>query len=160
MQPLATIRDWQLDKLGKAISIIGYMVQTATESDLRTYRDGGDGWTALEVLGHLRDYEELFIERARLTLTEEFPVLPNPDPDELAAANQYNQQDVAAVCAAWTWSRREFVKLLKGVADEDWERMAQHPRRGDFTLNDQLLLTAWHDVNHIEQIAHILSEKK
>jgi uncharacterized damage-inducible protein DinB len=160
MQPLATIRGWQLDKLGKDITIIGYMLESASAEDLRTYRDGGDGWTVLEVLGHLRDYEELFIKRAQLTLTEESPALPNPNPDELAVTNQYNHQNAQAVFDKWAESRREFIKLLEGVADDDWERAGNHPRRGHFTLNDQLLLTAWHDVNHIEQIAHILVEKK
>ena len=160
MQPLATIRGWQLDKLNKDISTIGYLLQSASADDLRTYRDGGNGWTALEVIGHLRDYELIFIERARLTLTEAFPPLPNPNPDELAVSNQYNQQDAQAVYAAWAESRREFLKLLEGVADTDWERAGNHPRRGHFTLNDQLILTAWHDLNHIEQIAHILAEKK
>ena len=160
MQPLATIRGWQLDTLHKSISIIAYILQSTPVDDLKTYRDGGEGWTTLEVLGHLRDYEELFIKRAQLTLAEEFPLLPNPDPDELAVTNQYNQQDVMAVVATWTASRRKFIALLEGVADEDWERTANHPRRGPFTLNDQLLLTAWHDCNHIEQMARILAEKK
>ena len=160
MQPLATIRSWQLDKLNKDISVVDYMLESATTDDLRIYRDGGDGWTVLEVLGHLRDYEELFIKRAQLTLTEEFPLLPNPDPDELVVTNQYNHQNAQAVFDKWAESRREFIKLLEGVSEDDWERAGNHPRRGHFTLNDQLLLTAWHDVNHIEQIAHILVEKK
>ena len=160
MQPLATIRGWQLDKLNKDISIIGYLLQTASTDDVRTYRDGGNGWTVLEVMGHLRDYEPIFIERARLILTEEFPPLPNPNPDELAVTNQYNQQDIQAVYSAWSESRREFLKVLEGVAEDDWERAGNHPRRGHFTLNDVLLLTAWHDVNHIEQMARTLAEKK
>jgi hypothetical protein len=28
------------------------------------------------------------------------------------------------------------------------------------TLSDQLAFTAWHDVNHIEQLVRILAEKK
>jgi hypothetical protein len=46
------------------------------------------------------------------------------------------------------------------VGDSDWERAASHPKRGLFTLNDQLLLTTWHDMNHSEQMARILAEKK
>ena len=32
--------------------------------------------------------------------------------------------------------------------------------RGPFTLTDQLMLIEWHDLNHIEQIAKILLERK
>lgn len=160
MQPMTTIRDWQLDMLRKAVPVIGRIVQTTSQADASRYRDSGDGWTALEVLGHLRDWDVLFLERAQMTMTQESPDLPNPDPAPVAIERQYNEQDWPTVFAEWVQGREVLVTFLDSVGGDDWERAANHPKRGRFTLNDQLLLTTWHDMNHIEQMARLLAEKQ
>jgi hypothetical protein len=48
---------------------------------------------------------------------------------------------------------------LADVPEAGWERAGNHPRRGRFTLLDQLTLISWHDLNHMEQIVRTLSEK-
>lgn len=160
MQPMTTIRNWQMDMLRKNLSVVGHIVDDTTQADATSFRDGGEGWTVLEVVCHLRDWEMLFLERARMTLTQDFPTLPNPNPAEAATEREYSTQDLQAVYAEWRENRGMFLNFLESIGESDWERAANHPVRGNFTLNDQLLLTAWHDVNHIEQMAHILDEKK
>lgn len=159
MQPLKTIRTWQLEQLAKAVKTIELIVANCSPEVARTARDGGDGWTVVEVMGHLRDFEAVFLERARLTLEQEMPDLPFPDPVKMVVDRAYNDDDLMESLETWAASRREFLALLGGVADEDWERPANHPTRGPFTLTDQLFLTVWHDLNHIEQMAKILQGK-
>jgi uncharacterized damage-inducible protein DinB len=160
MQPGSVVRGWQIDQLRKAITVIGRLVETTTAQDATTLREGGSGWTVLEVMCHLRDYEPLFIERVRLTIEQDFPPLPNPDPDQLAAENNYNAQDIAQALSAWRQAREAFIALLESVRDDEtWVRTASHPRRGSMTLHDQLNLTVWHDMNHIEQMVKILNER-
>ena len=111
----------------------------------------------------MRDYDAIFLERARITVEQDKPDLRDvyyPDPDELAQEKRYNEQDVQAVLDDWKGIRADFITYLKDRADSDWERPAKHPKRGDFTLHDQLFLTTWHDMNHMEQITRILAEKK
>jgi uncharacterized damage-inducible protein DinB len=156
MQPLKTIRTWQLEQLAKAVKTIEHIVANCSPEVARTARDGGDGWTVLEVMGHLRDFEAVFIERARLTLEQEMPDLPFPDPLQLVVEKVYNEDDLPESFNTWAAARRENLALLEAVAEEDWERPANHPTRGPFTLTDQLFLTVWHDMNHIEQMAKIL----
>jgi len=160
VQPMTTVRNWQLDMLRKNLKVVGHIVENTSQADASTYRDGGDGWTVVEVVCHLRDWEILFLERARMTMTQEFPTLPNPNPTEAALEREYNTQNLQSVYAEWQRNRDLFLNFLDSIAETDWERAADHPVRGHFTLNDQLLLTAWHDVNHIEQITHILDERK
>ena len=160
MQAIKMYRDWAIDQLGKTINTLGYIVETTSQQDASAYRDGGDGWTALEVVGHLRDYEEVFIERTRLTLNEDNPALPMPDQEALAVERAYNSGDLRQTYKEWAALRREFIPMLEGVDESGWERPAVHPRRGPFTLTDQLMLIEWHDLNHIEQIAKILLERK
>jgi len=159
MQPMTTIRGWQIDQLRKMITILQHTVQPISQEAAALYRDGGNGWTILEVMGHLEQFEGVFLERARLTATEEFPSLPFPDPETSAVENKYNEQNLRTVLSSWIEKRTATVAFMEGIADDQWERPGNHPSRGEFTLNDQLILTVWHDTNHLEQIIKIIQDK-
>lgn len=154
------LRNWQIGQMENAIKTAAFIVQVTDPDALTRYRDGGDGWTVLEVLCHLRDFEALFLERAQLTLQQELPALPFPDPDQLAAEKRYNEQDVATVLDEWRKNREAYLALWRGLDEGDWARQGQHPTRGPFSLDQQLFLAAWHDVLHLEQMTRILAEKQ
>lgn len=160
MLPASTVRGWQIDQLRKGLQILGGILKSVSREDATTYRDSGTGWTVLEVLCHLRDYEDVFQERTSLTVERDVPDLPNPNPDEWAVERRYNEQDLSAVYDEWVRRRHRFLAYLEGLDESSWQRTARHPRRGVMTLQEQLALAAWHDVNHIEQITRILAGKK
>lgn len=153
------IRGWQLSQLNKGISILSHILANVSDEDMRMLSDGEEGWTTLEVLCHLRDFEKVFLDRARLTVQQDNPVLPFPDPEILVFENGYNEDDPKAVLRDWTQLRQDHHIFLSDCADDVWERPAKHPTRGNFTLHDQLFLSVWHDTNHFEQILRILSQK-
>lgn len=154
------IRDLKFDEMRRAQQSVRHVLDLSSAEALRTYRDGGKGWTVTEVLCHLRDFESVFLERAQLTAKSEFPDIPFPDPDQLAVDHHYATEEAWAAFEDWTRRRRAFLGFLLSLPEEAWERPANHPTRGRFTLHQQLMLTAWHDVNHLEQITRILVEKK
>jgi hypothetical protein len=128
--------------------------------DLKTYRDGGTGWTVTEVLGHLRDFEVLLLERLTLTVTQDKPDLPFPNPADWAVERRYNEDDPAQTLASWKENRARVLSFFKERPETDWERLAMHPVRGPLTLTDLLLITPQHDSLHFEQLTRILAEKK
>lgn len=157
----SALRNWQLDLLSKNIDAIGHLVEFAPSESLTSYRDGGDGWTVTEVICHLRDYDAIFLERVKLTTSQDVPPLPNPNPDELAIERAYHQELPTAAYAAWRANREQYLEFVKSIeSDADWEREGNHPRRGLMTVTDQLTLMTWHDANHLEQITRIMKEKK
>ncbi|MCB9453756.1 MAG: DinB family protein [Anaerolineaceae bacterium] len=160
MVAASVIRGWQFDAMRKNLKNIGYILQDTPLHDLTTYKDSGEGWTVLQVVCHLRDFEALFLHRAHLTVEQDVPALPFPNPDELAAEKAYHKQDIHAVYADWQGIRAEYIGYQEALPEAAWERLAQHPTRGQVSLQDQLIVTAWHDVNHLEQILRILHEKK
>lgn len=160
MLPMQAIRNWQLSVLKNAQLSIQYILEATDRESLTTYRDGGDGWTALEVLGHLRDFEAVFYERINLAKTHDMPDLPFPDPNQLALANAYNTHDAWDIYAAWVANRQRLLDYMASFSEEDWERPAKHPTRGIMTIHDQLFLMAWHDLNHLEQMTRTLRERK
>lgn len=160
MQPVAQLRERAFDQLRKAVGVVGYILDTASPEDLSTYRDGGSGWTVLEVLCHLRDYEaEVFPDRVHMILAGASGDLFNPDPNAWAAEREYNAQDVYEVYFDWKASRETHLDMFSNLEESDWEKAGNHPRRGRWTLNDHLLLTVWHDMNHIEQMTRTLTER-
>jgi hypothetical protein len=156
----ATIRGWHLDQLRKNVAILHNILTSVSVHDATTYRDDGSGWTALEVMCHLRDLEAVIMQRATLTVEQESPALPNFDADATALAGRYNEQNLEAVYQAWVEGRTVLLAYLAERDEAAWERVGIHPKRGAMTLADQLAFTAWHDVNHIEQLVRILAEKK
>lgn len=116
--------------------------------------------TALEIVGHLRDTEGVFIERVNMTLTEENGKFAHHDVDAEAIERRYNELDPLATIAAWVEQRKVLLAILQGVSEDASSRVGVHARRGPLTLHEQFCLMAWHDTNHIEQIIRTLAEKK
>ena len=134
---MATVRDWQLTMLEKNIASIERVVRMSDGAALTTFRDNGTGWTALETLCHLRDFEAIFMERAQITVEQEDGALPFPKPDDLAAARDYNTQPLGAVLTEWQHNRSALIAYLRARPESDWERTAIHPVRGVLTLMDR-----------------------
>jgi uncharacterized damage-inducible protein DinB len=135
-------------------------VQSAAPQDLTTYRDGHEGWTAAEVIGHLLDCERLFLERARLTMTYDCPDLPFPDQAEDVIKGRYNERDPQGIFSDWQQVRADYLAYLGTIPDDAWTREGKHPKYAPFSLNDQLFLICWHDMIHLEQMTRILTLKQ
>ena len=159
MLEMSVYRNWQFDSMEKNLVIAGQIVTTITDLSVFDKRDGGDGWTISEVLGHLADIEAIFHDRAKLTVESDNPQLPFPNPNQLVIEHGFATQKAMDVFKQWQTNRVPFLEYLKALPEDEvtWERPAQHPTRGNFTLNDQLMLTTWHDTNHIHQIMKIIN---
>ena len=136
------------------------IINTISVTEATTWRDSGDGWTALEVLCHVADFDNFFYGRAVMMLEQDNPQLPAYDHDALAIERAYNQQDKDAVMARLLQSRARFVDFFRDLTDDQWSRAGIHPERGHFTLLDSLIQVGTHDVTHLEQITRILAERK
>lgn len=160
MQLQAIHRNLLLDSLEKSPSIAERILTSITNDTIFMKRDGGDGWTISEVVGHLADYDPILLERTRLTIETDNPLLPAPDQDDLVRENGYVNQSAIDVFNLWQEKRALHLELLKSLPIDDnalWARPAQHPHRGAFTLDSLLVLYAWHDTNHIHQIVDIIN---
>jgi hypothetical protein len=160
MYAATMIRELKFDQLRQAQLTVRHILEMTPRKALAEYRDDGLGWNVTEVLCHLRDFESVFLERAQLTANDDFPDLPFPDPDQLALDHKYGEEQAWPAFEDWQRRRLAHLEFLESLDEEAWERAGNHPTRGRFTLNQQLMLTAWHDVNHLEQITRILAEKK
>lgn len=133
-------------------------LSSETATTLRDPNDGDKGWTALEVLCHLRDFDEIFYNRAVMMLEYDQPDLPAFDHEALAIENDYNEQHLQAVLLELQEKRNRFIHFWEDLGEEQWERGGNHPERDSFTMTDAAMQVGHHDANHIEQITRILNQ--
>jgi hypothetical protein len=135
-------------------------VSQATATTLRDGHDGDKGWTVLEVLCHLRDFDAIFRARAEMMRDQEYPTLPAYDHEALAINRSYNRQQLVHVIDELAHSRRATIAFFEQLNDEQWARAGVHPERGHFTMVDAALQVGLHEVIHIEQITRILYQNE
>jgi hypothetical protein len=145
-----------LDILTHVVAPISQEIATT----LRDGRDGPKGWSVVEVLCHLRDYDNIFRMRAEMMRAQEYPNLPYYDHEVLAVERAYNSQQLVKVMEELTQSRRATIAFFEQLQEADWERAGVHPERGHFTMTDALVQVGTHDATHIEQITRILFQNE
>lgn len=137
--------------------ILDEILKDVTQETAIQARDGADGWSIVEVMCHLRDYEEIFVARVRAMLVEENPTFPNYNQEQLAIERSYQTQDLRTAQAAHFAARTEFLSILENLPLADWQRAGTHPVTGRITIMEQAMQAALHDVTHIEQMVHTLT---
>ncbi len=158
MHPLIGLHTRTLATLQLNAAMLGHIIKPVTQQTATTLRDGPKGWTTLEVVCHLCDFDEIFRERVKLVVEQDDPTFPMADQDKLAVERAYNQQDLGQAYQALCAARQALIRQFESLTDEQWERTGQHPARGHFTMTDVLTHVAWHDANHLEQITRILTQ--
>ena len=144
----------------RTLEIIEHTLQDVSQETATTYRDGGDGWTVLEVVGHLVDFDRYFRGRAEMMVAQDHPALPGYDHEAIAIAHKYNEQDLRAQLANLRATREQSRAFFKNLSAEQWQRTGIHPERDSFNMDDSVAQFGLHDVDHIEQITRILAEKR
>lgn len=158
MAELADIQRRHIHLIRQSIALIDNILQGVTQAHASSYRDGEDGWTVLEVLGHLLDFDEIFRMRAKRIVNEEYPQLLAVDHDALVIERQYNQYDLGDLYSRLAESRAQTITFFEGLDSTTWERAGVHPERGHFSLTDAIIQVGLHEVGHIEQFTRILTQ--
>jgi DinB family protein len=114
-------------------------------------------WSIQEIVCHMRDMEQdAYLARYRRILDEENPLLKNIDGDAYALESEYRRMKLSDVLRDWKRLRKETLKLLKSVKDEQWQRAGVHETDGPLTLETILRRQAvGNDEAHLGQIEHI-----
>jgi hypothetical protein len=154
------VRARHLLLMQRTLDILNHIVQVTPTEDLTRYTDGPEGWSALEILCHLRDFDVIFYNRVQRILNEEMPSLDAHDHEGLAAERDYIHEDSSHAFAALAESRKCFIELFESLTPEQWERSGIHPENGEWTVTDALMQVGHHDVNHLEQMTRVLSQRE
>ena len=156
---LTRTRRRHIELMQQSLDTLGHVlmaVSQETATTLRDFRDGPKGWTVLEVLCHLRDYDTIFRKRAEMMRDQETLQLPSYDHEALAHTGNYNSQELRQVYAELTHSRAATITFFTKLTAAQWACRGIHPERGPFTMTDAAIQVGTHDMTHLEQITRIL----
>lgn len=92
------------------------------EALLRPAADGG--WGVVEILPHLRDWDEVYFDRIAAIVETDVPRLPSFDDSLWAIERDYRGQDPVETLEDLTEIRGKTVELLSQLPAEAWQREA------------------------------------
>jgi DinB family protein len=126
------------------------------EASLRA-RPTPDGWSALEVLAHLRASEAIVAPRLYQIVVRDEPALVAFDERRWAEVAGYADLPASLLLQGYAARRAELVAMLRRLAPGDWERAGLHEIAGRVTLLDIARSMAEHEAEHIAQLQAMLS---
>ena len=119
------------------------------EFDARPY---ADRFTLREVLGHVADWDGIWLERLIKIATEDAPLLPGYDEGQWAIDHDYAHMEPAEQLARFAADRQKLVDYLAGVETGVWQRSGTHSEMGSITFLELVSLVLGHDGYHVRQI--------
>lgn len=122
--------------------------------ELLHWKPAADRWSISEVLAHLSDLEQLYAERSRQMVSENYPDLPKYDQAK-SPGGDYSRGSAGEHLAHFVRARRVSTAFLKGLPASAAERTGIHSELGSVTLAQMLNEWASHDLGHIRQIAEL-----
>jgi hypothetical protein len=127
-------------------------VKGLSEQQLDTpYREGG--WTVRQVVHHVPDSHLNAYVRFKLALTEDEPTIKPYAEDRWANLADTKATPIEVSLSMMDSLHDRWVRLLRSLTPEDWQRKFRHPELGVVGLEKSLAIYAWHGKHHVAHIA-------
>ena len=147
-----------IDALRAAPTVLEALLRGCTQEQAQAAHGGDEGWSAVEIVCHLRDNEERVLERMRLMRDEADPFIAAYDQEQWARERNYLADNLREALAAFVRSRTSHIAELAALTSPEWERTGQHQERGRITISEQTLRVVCHDAIHAAQLARQLGQ--
>lgn len=151
----AKSRYYMMHGLRGAPAVIERLLKDAVEADFDR-RPDPERFTVREVMGHLADWEGVWLERAKQIANEDNPHLQGYDEGQWAIDHDYARMDTAEQIARFRAGREALVSFLSALKPNDWERACTHDEWGTSSIESMAVLVLGHDGYHTSQIAEWL----
>jgi hypothetical protein len=125
------------------------------EALIQPASDGG--WGVVEILPHLRDWEEVYFERLSRVVAEDSPYLPGFDDSLWSIERDYRGQDPNATFDDFRALRERTVELLRSLPADAWGRTGEHGYYGEISLQWLANHIVEHDLEHLQQTRDALA---
>jgi len=128
-----------------------------TDSQLDTpYRPGG--WTIRQVVHHVPDSHMNAYVRMKLAVTEDAPAIRTYEEALWAELPEARSAPIAMSLALLDALHTRWVTFLRALPDADFGRPFVHPQWGRVSVDESIVMYAWHCRHHAAHIAAALGE--
>lgn len=148
-------REQMLERMGRLPERVIRLIEQESLEDLRRAGPGGS-WGAVEHVAHLRDFDDVSLDRVDQILSEDDPELDLFDTDLRAIENDYHAQNPFDTAEAFRRVRSELVNRLDGLSDDDWQRTGHLAGNGEITLESLIQRLDQHDEQHFHELRDVL----
>jgi len=129
-------------------------VHGLSDSQLDTpYRP--DGWTVRQVVHHMPDSHMNAYVRFKMALTEDSPTIKTYEEARWAELPDTKSTPLEVSLTLLDSMHNRWVRLLRSLTPEQWNRTYRHPELGPMTLEKVLALYAWHGPHHVAHITEL-----
>jgi uncharacterized damage-inducible protein DinB len=111
-----------------------------------------DRFNLVEVIAHIADWEDIFLDRLRQTVEHPGSTLQAIDEGARAIEKKYETKEPHHELEVFANRRRDTVSFLEQLPAGQWGLSAIHSERGPVTVSDQATFLLGHDLYHIEQV--------
>ncbi len=127
-------------------------------SPARMRRKPGEGWSLLEIVGHLAVVEGLWLARLDDFAAGLDELTPADMSNRATDESDFNAREPAAVLGDFRAVRADFVARLEALTDAQIARAARHPRLDQpMRVLDLMVFAAEHDDHHLAGISELLA---
>lgn len=156
-EPLdAAGRAAQLAILEAAPARFRALVTPLTDAQLDTpYRPGG--WTIRQVVHHVPDSHLNAYVRMKLAATEDQPAIRTYEQASWADLPEAKSGPIEMSLALLDALHRRWLAFLRALPDPMFQRAFLHPEWGRVTIDESLVMYAWHCRHHAAHIANAVN---
>jgi hypothetical protein len=126
-------------------------VEGLSEEQLR-FRPADGEWSIKEVCGHLCDFAEINDQRLHRMATQERPLLPGYDQEQLVRERNHQDADVGTLLEELSAHRLRTVGLLSELVHANWARQGRHMETGVVSIRRLTERIIAHEEMHLEHI--------
>ena len=114
-------------------------------------RVGEDRFTLLEMVCHIADFEDIYLERMRAALKQDGVEVPDVDEGQRAIDKRYDCRDLHKELEVFSNRRRDTISFLEELTEEQLGKKFTKEGIGTVTIAQYLAILSGHDIYHIEQ---------
>ncbi len=143
-----------LEEIAQTPANLREAVKGLSDSQFDTpYRPGG--WTVRQVVHHVPDSHLNSYLRFKLALTEDSPTIKPYAEDRWAELSDSKETPIEVSLSLLESLHDRWVRLLRSLTPDDWNKTYRHPVLGEMTLEKTLALYAWHGKHHVAHITEL-----
>jgi uncharacterized damage-inducible protein DinB len=117
------------------------------------FRPAAGEWSAIEIVGHLIDVDEIWQQRVPHMISTDNPTLAPAEQDAKVRERGYQDKDLNNLLVRFAELRAQTIEMLRYITPVNMDKRGVHPVRGPITIADVFTIIPGHDQLHAQQIA-------